>query len=358
MTGDIARIVPSGWFVMKGSRSGPSLTRRLSVATACTIIFALALSIDTKAQSATHSGSDHPSWAASSPSWQSLAGGHMEFEVASVMPSGHGSSAGANMSMNTGDYLKPTGGLFTANLPLVTYIAFAYKLSLDHEQGKLLLDSLPKWASTQMFAVHARASSGNPTKDQYRLMMQSLLRNRFKLVSHLEQRNVPVFALAVVKPGTLGPNLRLHRNGPPCNVPASEDGSVPLPDSVTPAGGSDSFPINCGSFNLLVRPNNMVLTGSRDATMAALATWLSGLGPADLERPVVDQTGLDGRFDFSLKWAFISPGSSPSDTANPPEFMGLTFKRALNEQLGLKLKPTIAPLDLFVVDRIETPSPN
>ncbi len=122
--------------------------------------------------------------------------------------------------MNTGDYLQPTGGLFTGNLPLVTYIAFAYKLSLDHEQGKLLLDSLPKWAATQMFAVRARASSGNPTKDQYRLMMQSLLANRFKLVSHLEQRNVPVFALVLVNPGTLGPNLRHHSNGPPCNVPA------------------------------------------------------------------------------------------------------------------------------------------
>jgi uncharacterized protein (TIGR03435 family) len=263
------------------------------------------------------------------------------------------------MSMNQGDFIfKPTGGLFTANLPLVTYVAFAYKLSLDHEQGKLLLDSLPKWAATQMFAVHARASSGNPTKDQYRLMMQSLLANRFKLVSHLEQRNVPVFALVLVKPGTLGPNLRLHSNGPPCNVPASDNGSVPSSDSGTPAGGSDSFPFNCGSFNLLVRPNNMVLTGSRDATMAALARWLSGSGPADLDRTVVDQTGLDGRFDFSLKWAYVPPGSSPSDAANLPEFTGLTFKRALNEQLGLNLKPTIAPVDFFVVDHIETPSPN
>jgi uncharacterized protein (TIGR03435 family) len=103
---------------------------------------------------------------------------------------------------------------------------------------------------------------------------------------------------------------------------------------------------------------NMVLTGSRDATMAALARWLSGSGPADLDRTVVDQTGLDGMFDFSLKWAYVPPGSSPSDTANLPEFMGMTFKRALNEQLGLNLKPTIAPVDFFLVDHIETPSPN
>ena len=190
---------------MKGSRDGLGLTRRLYLAIACSTIFSLGCSTELKAQSAGNSGSDHPTRVLSSPSWQSLAGGHLEFEVASVKPSQPGSSPGANMSMNTGDYLKPTGGLFTANLPLVTYIVFAYKLSLDHEQAKLLLDSLPKWAATQMFAVHARASSGNPTKDQYRLMMQSLLANRFKLVSHLEHRNVPVFALALVKPGTLGP---------------------------------------------------------------------------------------------------------------------------------------------------------
>jgi bla regulator protein blaR1 len=343
---------------MKGSLNGFGLTRRLYLATACSAIFSLAWSTDLKAQSAANSGSDHPNQVASSPSWQSAAGGHLEFEVASVKPSEPGSSPGANMSMNTGDYLKPTGGLFTANLPLVTYIAFAYKLSLDHEQGKLLLDSLPKWAATQMFAMHARASSGNPTKDQYRLMMQSLLANRFKLVSHIERRRVPVFALILVKPGTPGPNLRPHTSGPPCNVPASEKGSVPSPDSGTPAGGSDSFPFNCGSFNLLVRPNNMVLTGSRDVTIAALAMWLSGLPPADRGRPVVDQTGLAGRFDFSLRWSFVPPDASPTGNSNQPEFIGTTLERALREQLGLYLKPTIAPVDFLVVDHIETPSPN
>ena len=343
---------------MKGSLNRLGLARRLYLATACSTIFWLACRTDLQAQSTGNSASDPPTQVSSSPSWQSLAGGHLEFEVASVKPSEPGSSPGANMSMNTGDYLKPTGGLFTANLPLVTYIAFAYKLSLDHEQGKLLLDSLPKWAATQMFAVRARASSGNPTKDQYRLMMQSLLAGRFQLVSHMERRRVPVFALALVLPGTPGPNLRLHSKGPPCNVPASENGSVPLPDSGTPTGGSDSFPFNCGSFNLLVRPNNMVLTGSRDETMAALALWLSGLGAADLGRPVVDQTGLDGRFDFSLKWGFVPPGSSASSAADQSEFTGLTFNRALKEQLGLNLKPTIAPVSFFVVDHVETPSPN
>lgn len=102
----------------------------------------------------------------------------------------------------------------------------------------------------------------------------------------------------------------------------------------------------------------MVLTGSRNVTIAALAMWLSGLSPADLGRPVVDQTGLDGRLDFSLKWSFVPPNSSPADATNQPEFMGLTLERSLKEQLGLYLKPTIAPLDFFVVDHVEMPSPN
>jgi uncharacterized protein (TIGR03435 family) len=292
------------------------------------------------------------------PAWQKAAGGKMEFEVASVRPSDPGSSPGANMSMNVGDNLRATGGLFTANLPLVTYIAFAYKLSLDHEQGKLLVDSLPKWAATQLFAVNARASSGNPTKDQYRLMMQSLLAGRFKLVSHLEQRRVPVFALALIVPGTLGPSLRPHANGPPCNVPASENGTVPLAALGTPAGGNDSFPFNCGSFNLVVRPNNVVLTGSRDESMIALAAWLSGLGAAELGHSVVDQTGLEGKFDFSIKWYFVPPGLPSSRSIDQTEFAGLTFKRALKEQLGLELKPTVAAVNFFIVDHVELPSLN
>jgi hypothetical protein len=183
---------------------GVSSRGRLLLAIASTVLLLLAMRTDIKAQPARKDGpSDHPT-ETSAPSWQSLGGGHLEFEVASVRPREPGSSRGGNMSMNEGDYVAPTGGLFTANFPLVVYIEFAYKLSRNHEQEKLLLDSLPKWAATQMFAVHARASLGNPTKDQYRLMMQSLLADRFKLASHLEQRKVPVFALAVVKPETLG----------------------------------------------------------------------------------------------------------------------------------------------------------
>lgn len=313
------------------------------------LLLCTAVVAQNNAQSTTSRASDHVT---EIPSWQSLAGGHMEFEVASVRPGDPGSSRRSNMAMNTEDYLEPTGGLFTANHPLSAYITFAYKLSLTQDQLKAFLDSLPKWATTQMFAIQARASSSSPTKDQFRLMMQSLLAERFKLASHVEQRTVPVFALTVVKPGTLGPNLRPHSSGPSCNAPTSESFAVPSSDSGTPASGSDAFPFNCGKFNLVPRPNNMVVTSSRDVTMAAIARWLTELGPADLKRPVVDQTGLNERFDFALRWGFVPPNSSQ------PEFEGATFERALKEQLGLYLKPTTAPVSFFVVDHVELPSAN
>jgi uncharacterized protein (TIGR03435 family) len=65
---------------------------------------------------------------------------------------------------------------------VATYIEFAYKLNPD--QGRLMRASLPKWATTDAFEIHARSENQNPTKDQMRLMVQSLLADRFKLTFH------------------------------------------------------------------------------------------------------------------------------------------------------------------------------
>ena len=72
----------------------------------------------------------------------------------------------------------------------------------------------------------------------------------------------------------------------------------------------------------------------------------------------MDQTGLDGRFDFSVTWSFVPPTSSLPDAANQPEFMGQTFQEALRVQLGLKLEPQTGPVDVLVIDHVEEPSPN
>jgi bla regulator protein blaR1 len=88
--------------------------------------------------------------------------------------------------------------------------AFAYKLMPAE-----ISTQLPKSFPMDPFDIEARAA-GNPTKDQMRLMMQSLLADRFRLRVHFETRDGPVFALTLVRPGETGPKLRPHADGPAC----------------------------------------------------------------------------------------------------------------------------------------------
>jgi uncharacterized protein (TIGR03435 family) len=290
------------------------------------------------------------------PDWQTVAGAKMAFDVASIRPSEPGTSIPANISMETDDNYDPTGGLFTADRTLETYINFAYKLHPTPEQREAIYGHLPKWVTTQNFAIQARAPGNVTQKDQMRLMMQSLLADRFKLAVHFEQRNEPVFALRMIHPGRLGPQLRRRADGPPCTVPASRTGATPSPASATPANGSADFPFLCGQYLLMPEPHHMILWGSRDVSMARLATWIAITPPRNLGRPVVDQTGLKGKFDFTLEWQWVpDPGG---DTAAQPEPLGPTVEEAVKEQLGLKLTPTHAPVATLVVDHVEMPSPN
>ena len=126
------------------------------------------------------------------------------------------------------------------NLPLADYILFAYKIAPN--QQDLLLSQLPKWAATDRFDIQARAE-GNPTKDQMRLMMQSVLAERFRLAAHHETRQVPVFALLVEQPGKLGPLLQKHPEDSVC----SNTSFPPSPPPAAPAQALDSrFPATCG----------------------------------------------------------------------------------------------------------------
>jgi hypothetical protein len=145
------------------------------------------------------------------PQWQTAAGGKMSFEVASIRLSKPGTFTLPSFPLSRDDSYTPTAGLFRADFPLMVYVEFAYKLWLTREQRESILAHRPKWVATDNFEIHARAS-GNPTKDQMRLMMQSLLADRFKLAIHFETQQVPVLALVLVKPGVTGPKLRPHAN--------------------------------------------------------------------------------------------------------------------------------------------------
>jgi uncharacterized protein (TIGR03435 family) len=137
------------------------------------------------------------------PQWQTAAGGTMSFEVASVRQNKTGGKSSMNVDPTNGDHFTPTGGLYVAkNIPLAEFVAFAYKLT-NRQLGTF--ESQVPWSLNDLFDIEARAD-GNPTKDQYRLMMQSLLADRFKMAIHFETREVPVYALVLAKSGDSGRN--------------------------------------------------------------------------------------------------------------------------------------------------------
>jgi bla regulator protein BlaR1 len=277
----------------------------------------------------------------------------MSFDVASIRQSKPGPSAPMpNFALDDGDSYAPfpdPGGRFTADFPLWIYIQFAYKLSLTPEQTGSMLAHLPKWVDADYFEIHAKAE-GNPTKSQMRLMMQSLLADRFRLAVHFETQVVPVFALVLEKPGRIGPKLRSHSDGPPCDV------HMPPPAPGSSANMDGVFPRVCDAFLKIPVANHEMLLGSRNTTMKLIADSLPSI--ENLGRPVVDQTGLSGRFDFTLQWTPASDGPGQSGADASPDLPGTTFLEALKDQLGMKLKSTKAPIDVLFVDHVERPAEN
>jgi uncharacterized protein (TIGR03435 family) len=285
------------------------------------------------------------------PDWQVAAGGHMEFEVASIHLGDPGKFTPPNIALNIDDTPIPAGGRFTADFPLPVYIEFAYKLMLTREERDAMFAHLPKWVATQPFVIDAKAPTSDATKDQMRLMMQALLADRFKLAAHFETQELPAFALVVIKPGKTGPRLQPHREGLACDAKW-----VAPPDRTAPSVPPGGFMPTCGAVALLGAPNHTFVLGSRDITMDHLAQYLPTLIP--FGRPIVDRTGLAGGFDLSLQFAPEPNGASTADTAAQSNLEGPTAFEALKEQLGLTLKPTRVPLQVLVIDHVEQPSPN
>jgi bla regulator protein blaR1 len=283
------------------------------------------------------------------PDWQRAAGGKMEFEVASIRQN-NGKFVPPNFAMNPpDDSYVPTGGLFIADYPVEVYIEFAYKFWPSNEQKEAMLAHLPKWVATDSFEIRARAA-GNPTKDQMRLMMQSLLAERFGLVMHFETQETPVLAMTLVKPGKLGPRLRPHAQGPSCDVAVSNPTSGKLPK------GEEIFPPECGVYTAIGKPNRVIEMGARNTTLEMIAYAISSF--AQLGRPVVDKTGLGGRFDLAIEWTRQPNSSQTAGVDSQVDPQGTTLMEAVQEQLGLRLKPGKVPLKVIVVDHIQKPSDN
>jgi len=279
------------------------------------------------------------------PQWQTDAGGKMAFDVASVRQDTAEPSAATtstNVPLGDQDNFVPTGGLFSASdYRLLNYLIFAYKI--PPSQWVAVESQLPKWVEGKRYDIRARAA-GNPGKNQFRLMMQTLLAERFKIAVHYEERQVPVFALVEDKKGKKGPRLQPHASDPPCsNTVPPAFGAVPKV-----AGG---FPAFCGGVQ--VRPSNTpgrIDASARNVPMAIIANMLGMQQVTGVDRPVLDKTELTGMFDFDLE--FVPPDNSEDDPTGP------TFSQALRDQLGLKLDSSKGAVNMIVIDHLEPPTEN
>jgi uncharacterized protein (TIGR03435 family) len=186
-------------------------------------------------------------------------------------------------------------------------IATAYKLKPFE-----ILDG-PSWLASNRYDVEAKSSDPNISEADFRLMMQNLLADRFKLKIHKETRELPMFSLVVAK-GTS--KLRL-----------------------TPEGGCGAMP--CG----VLIPSMTRMHGG-NISMHQLVDALSNL----LAAPVVDNTGYTAPFDVQLE--FTREGALVTDDSPPSIFT------AIQEQLGLRLEAHKAPAEVLVIDHAEKPSEN
>jgi bla regulator protein blaR1 len=266
----------------------------------------------------------------------------MSFDVASIKLHPWDPASGSymphfNFPLGDGDEYAATGGLLSdENLPVATYLVFAYKLSVDQRTNL----KFPKWVANEHFDIEARGPA-SATKDQMRLMMQSLLAARCKLTVHWEDKQVPMFSVVLAKAGKIGPQLQRSVE-PPC---------APNQNPSVTAGGAACVRPSMGMQYL---PNGEYKVMGHDEPMEQIAANLRFWPNTGIDRPLVNGTGLSGRFDFTLVWApETPPGEQPQQDVSGPSYLD-----ALNDQLGLKLISTVGSSHYLVIDHIEEPTPN
>lgn len=216
--------------------------------------------------------------------------------------------------------VSPGGRQFTAtNASLRELITFAYEIHPRQVTGG------PAWLETEKYDLLARADvEGMPSYTQLRTMLRKLLADRFQLNFHREQKELTVYTIV---PGKTGPKLT-----------SSEDDPNGLP-SLGFRGLGALF--------------------ARNANMSDFAGLMQTIV---LDRPVVDRSGVSGRYDFTLNWTADEsqfggrPGQAPQWPANadvPPDLY-----TAIQQQLGLKMESARLPVEVLVIDRVEKPSDN
>lgn len=271
-------------------------------------------------------------------------GGKIAFDAASVRASTQELPLkGADFLNPAGNAAPPQGGLLSWNVQLPWLINFAYDLR-SSQTRRQARETLPKWAQADWYTIEARAE-GNPSRDDVRQMVRSLLEERFQFAAHMEKREGQAYALVVAKPG-LG--LKPHPEGAPCTLSSSQLDENKFPN-VNPS--YKTVPARCGVFGRELSRGGERRLELLNVTMQQMADAL-GLG---LPLSVVDETGLAGRYDAVLDFG----PDSAEPNADSSEMIGLPpLPGALEKQVGLKLVKQNAPVDTFVIDHIEKLSEN
>ncbi|QMV17420.1 TIGR03435 family protein [Granulicella sp. 5B5] len=232
----------------------------------------------------------------------------LTFEVASIR-------ASKADTLNGGIKPLPGGyGYIAQNMPVKIMISLMYRIPMRQIKGA------PDWLNTERFDIEAKADHAYSVEDLH-AMFQSLLADRFNLKFHIETKQGNVYALSVDPAG-----LKMKPNDSPQDY---------------------NIPVNFAA-------NGFV---GRRVPMPYLC-WFLGQQLQDDARPVVDETGLKGNYDFNLSFRPVRPPDvSREDSGAPPDDRPSIYD-ALKEQLGLRLQPQKGPVDYLVIDSIQKPSVN
>lgn len=207
-------------------------------------------------------------------------------------------------------------------------------------------------AVSAQYDVEAKVPEGSPP-EQIKLMLRSLLAERFKMESHFEKKEMSVYELRIASGG-----LKFKEAAPeapdaprPRYIPDSQLGKDP-----------DGFPIRPPERRSMRidRANGLGRIVGGATSLVSLVNYLS----QRFQMPVIDSTGLKGEYDYTVTFDLASVNEEPPHAASPGEAStpvgggGPTIFTALERQLGLKLQKTKAMIDIFVIDHVETPTPN
>jgi len=211
------------------------------------------------------------------------------------------------------------------------------------------ISGAPDWFYSELYDVDAKAEKSvideiqQQGKDQRSLanqrMAQALLEDRFKMTLHHETKNLPAYSLVVAEPG------KLREAQGDCPPPSTQPDWQP---------GMPSPPPPCGDLRLFY------WVGYFDGLKVPVTKLVATL--SDLTRTVVsDKTNLTGKYDINFEWAPEPSQFPPRPAYVPapqPDPNREPLPTAIQKQLGLKLEPQTAPIDILVIDHVEKPSQN